>query len=281
MNLESEDLQNLALAVELLEHPGLAARLTGAIGMPIEKALTLLPEGWAGAVHEATRAAIERALRVAVATLRRDSPGRSAETAHKLMSGVSGAVGGFFGVPALVVELPVSTAIMLRSIAAIARAEGEDLDALPVQLACLEVFALGGRSLRDDATETGYYAVRAGLANAVSDAARYLARYGLATENAPVVVRLVQKVAARFGVAVSGKVAAQAVPIAGALGGASVNLMFIDHFQDVARGHFIVRRLERRYGKDMIRAQYERLRSESRGTLAGGREEDAPFRSDA
>lgn len=46
------------------------------------------------------------------------------------------------------------------------------------------------------------------------------------------------------------KVAAQALPVVGALGGAAVNYAFIEHFQDVARGHFTVRRLERLYGKD-------------------------------
>ena len=45
------------------------------------------------------------------------------------------------------------------------------------------------------------------------------------------------------------RLAAQAVPVIGALGGAVVNYTFIDHFQEVARAHFVVRRLERRYGK--------------------------------
>ena len=34
---------------------------------------------------------------------------------------------------------------------------------------------------------------------------------------------------------------------------------FIDHFQEVARAHFTVRRLERRYGKDAVRVAYERF----------------------
>jgi len=57
------------------------------------------------------------------------------------------------------------------------------------------------------------------------------------------------------------KIVAQGVPIIGALGGATINVLFIDHFQDMARGHFIVRRLERSYGEDEVRAKYERLRS--------------------
>jgi len=38
-----------------------------------------------------------------------------------------------------------------------------------------------------------------------------------------------------------------------------VNYAFIEHFQDVARGHFTVRRLERIYGKILVRSEYERL----------------------
>ena len=72
-------------------------------------------------------------------------------------------------------------------------------------------------------------------------------------------VRLIAQIASRFGVAVTQKLAAQAVPVIGALRGAAVNYAFIDHFQEVARAHFVVRRLERRYGKETVRAAYDRL----------------------
>ena len=49
------------------------------------------------------------------------------------------------------------------------------------------------------------------------------------------------------------------MPVIGALGGAAVNYAFIDHFQEIARAHFIVRRLERRFGKDAVREAYEKL----------------------
>jgi hypothetical protein len=45
----------------------------------------------------------------------------------------------------------------------------------------------------------------------------------------------------------------------GAVSGAVVNYAFIAHFQGIARGHFTVRRLERIYGIEAIRAEYERL----------------------
>jgi hypothetical protein len=97
------------------------------------------------------------------------------------------------------------------------------------------------------------------LAKTVTEAARYIAERGVVQEGAPILVRFLTQVASRFGVVVTQKVAAQALPVLGALGGAAVNYAFIEHFQDVARGHFTVRRLERSYGKDRVRAEYERL----------------------
>jgi len=62
-------------------------------------------------------------------------------------------------------------------------------------------------------------------------------------------------------VIVSERAAAGAVPVLGAVGGATVNAIFMDHFGRVARGHFIVRRLERLYGEATIRREYEALRA--------------------
>ena len=77
------------------------------------------------------------------------------------------------------------------------------------------------------------------------------------------VVRFISQIAARFGVSVSQKLAAQAVPILGAVGGAAVNAAFADHFQTMARGHFIVRRLERTHGAEAVGFEYRRLRNEA------------------
>jgi hypothetical protein len=124
----------------------------------------------------------------------------------------------------------------------------------------VQVFALGGKIGPADASESGYFAVRGMLAKSITEAARFLAERGIIEEGAPVLVRFMAQVASKFGVVVTQKIAAQALPIIGALGGAAVNYAFIDHFQDVARGHFAVRRLERRYGKEAVREQYEWLR---------------------
>ncbi len=72
-------------------------------------------------------------------------------------------------------------------------------------------------------------------------------------------VRLISAIASRFGVVVSEQVAAKAVPIVGAAGGSLINVLFMDHFQNMARGHFIVRRLERQYGVEVVQEAYESI----------------------
>jgi hypothetical protein len=149
---------------------------------------------------------------------------------------------------------------MLRSIADIAAAEGENPRQIETKLACLMVFALGStRNDSDNAAESGYFAARAALASAVSEAAKYLAEKGVTKSGAPAVVRLISLIASRFGIVVSEKAAAQAVPIIGAAGGALINTIFIGHYQDMARGHFIVRRLEKIHGLEPVRRAYDRL----------------------
>jgi dihydroxyacid dehydratase/phosphogluconate dehydratase len=94
------------------------------------------------------------------------------------------------------------------------------------------------------------------MAKAVSDAAVHLTRKGLADKSAPVIVRFIARVAARFSIVVSEKAVAQAVPVVGALGGALINTLFIGHFQDIGRAHFTIRRLERRHGPETVRRIY-------------------------
>jgi hypothetical protein len=259
VELAPEHIEELGKAKRLLERPNLAVRLTDTIGTPIEKGIRMLPAKWSETVNTAVHGALERALTVAVRSLAGRPARESKDRFHKLAVMVTGAGGGAFGLPGLAVELPVSTTMMLRSIADIARSEGEDLGSVESQLACLEVFALGGKSQADDAAETGYFAIRSALASSVTEAAKHLAQRGLTERGAPALIRFVSAIASRFGVVVSDKIAAMAVPAIGAIGGAAVNRIFIDHFQDMARGHFIVRRLERLYGASSVRTTYERL----------------------
>jgi hypothetical protein len=252
------DLTALRSAVAALEHPSLAARLGNMAGKPIELIGSALPAAAAQAISAATSKALEIALQVALRTMQGTRPSLS-QRFHKLLAAASGAAGGALGLASLPIELPISTVIMLRSIAEIARSEGEDLSDPEAALACMQVFALGGRAGSVDASESGYFAVRAVLAKSVSQAARFVIERGALEEGAPVLVRFLAQVASRFGMVVSQKVAAQAIPLVGGLGGAAVNYAFIEHFQDLARAHFTVRRLERIYGPDIVRREYEQF----------------------
>ena len=255
--MQEDDLEALRTAVAALEHPRLAARLAEIAGKPIELFNRALPETASKAIAMATTQALNTALRVALRTMQNE-PKAASGYLHKALAATSGAVGGSFGLVALPIELPISTVIMLRSIGDIARAEGEDLHD-PETGSCLQVFALGGLKGEADAANSGYFAVRGLLAKSVAEAARFIVDRGVVAEGGPLLVRLIAQIASRFGVVVTQKLAAQAVPVIGAVGGAAVNYAFIDHFQEMARAHFIVRRLERRYGKDAVRTAYERL----------------------
>jgi hypothetical protein len=257
MDLSEYHLEELRQAMQILENPGIVAKITNAIGQPLEKTLKFLPKNIHEKIGTITETALMKAADAAIFTVKDIPNARSSNWWHKIGVAASGAVGGFFGLPALAVELPVSTTIMLRSVIDIARSQGESVKDPEVKLACLEVFALGGKSEADDASESGYFATRIALAQTMAEAAKQFTTKTLADEGASMIVKLISKVAARFSIQVSEKVTAQAVPAIGAAGGAIVNTLFIDHFQDMAKGHFIVRRLEKIYGEETVRTAYE------------------------
>ena len=180
MPLSDEHLAELSEAKRLLENPGLAVKITNLIGKPIEKGFELLPDSWSQRIGVATKDALMFAMNGALLTMDRRS-GESYPRWHKVAAALSGAAGGAFGLPALLVELLVSTTIASRSIA--------------------------------------YRRLRA--------CERRVARQWIHS----------------FDVA----------------GGAVINLLSIDHFQDMSRGHFTVRRLERQYGTEAVRRVYERI----------------------
>ena len=261
MSFSESDREALAAAVRRLESPSLAGRLAALAGKPVGLVQSALPATASTAVAKLTKQALERALDVALFSLQN----RSITGGRKLHSGLacaSGAIGGAFGLMALAVELPVSTTIMLRAIAAIAQEEGEDLADPRTGLACLEVFALGGPTDDETGVEADYFVVRAMLTRGLVEVADFAVDKGAIGESTSVLVRFLTQIASRFGVVVSEKVAAQAVALVGSIGGAAVNLAFIEHFQDLAGGHFTVRRLERVYGINAVRSEYDRIKSD-------------------
>ena len=221
-------------------------------GKPVGAILERLPAPVEEAIQKIVRIALEKAFDVALYRLEDGWSLFRQEIAMQAFVGLTGAASGFVGLEALPIELLVSTCAMLRSIAEIAKAEGEDVRSVEGRLACLEVLALGGRSAADDSSETGYYAVRIALGQEVSAAVKFLSESGDRAAG-PAIVKFIEAIAQRFGIQVSEKAAAQSVPVIGAVGGATVNVLVMDHFQDMAQGHFVVRRLERKYGLDGFR----------------------------
>jgi hypothetical protein len=296
--LSADDAASLKMAHQLLQNPGIVAKLSSLIGEPIEAGLNALPKKISSAINEAVKKSVETAFGLALKTMDiensdeesksriagwlqktipaagslvgnvfgsessaaedKSTPPKASNFWHKAAVATTGAVGGAFGLSAILIELPVSTTIMMRSIADVARSEGEDLMTQEGRAECVSVLAFGGRSNEDDDAEVGYFAVRQAMASLVTDAATQLAKEG-STGASAVLVQLVNQVAERFGTTVAPKVMAQLVPVVGAASGAAINTLFIDHFQDMARGHFTVRRLERKYTELLIRSEYRKL----------------------
>jgi len=253
--LTAADLQTLAAARRKLENPGLAVRLSNHLGSPLEKGMAKLPASWREKLGGVAHEALSRAMSTAAGTLGKEQKEASPRL-HKVLGSLSGAGGGAFGLPGLTVEIPVSTVLIMRAILDIARAHGEDIASPETRLAALEVFALGGPGSADDAAESGYYAVRAALATAIGEATRHVAANGLGQQGAPALVRLLTMVATRYKIQLTQKAASMLIPGLGAAAGATVNLLFMQHFQAMSEGHFTLRRLERKYGADAVKAAY-------------------------
>lgn len=251
------DLNDLKDAKSKLEYPGLAARIADVIGKPIEAGFKLLPKNWNKRVGEITQAALLKGLEFSLLTIGQPERRQSQDWLHKLLVVGSGAAGGAVGLASLSVELPFSTCVILRSIADIARSEGHNLALLEVKLGCLEVLALGGTTTNDVAAESGYWVVRAALAKNVSEAAAYIAEKGLTEEGAPPLVRLITTISSRFSIVITQEAAAKAVPVLGAVSGGTINYLFMNHFQEMARGHFVVKRLEKKYGMRLVEKTYK------------------------
>jgi len=97
------------------------------------------------------------------------------------------------------------------------------------------------------------------LAKSVSEAAAFIAERGIAEKGAPPLIKLITAIGSRFSVVITEEVAAKAIPIVGAVAGGTINVLFINHFQEMARGHFIVKRLEIKYGTSQIEKLYNEL----------------------
>jgi hypothetical protein len=195
-------------------------------------------------------AALSRAYDVAILGLDRTPPAGSDLRTGVARAAVigSGALGGLIGLPGFLPDATFTTLTIMREIARIATLEGEDLSTPEARQACLEVFAFRSEADQDE-SELGYFSARLALQGGTF-------------------TRLITEVAARYGVVLGEKLTLQAVPIAGAVAGASLNAAFLEHYRNLAGAHFTIRRLERTHGREIVRAAAAALKNPAR---------DAPF----
>jgi hypothetical protein len=261
----------IARAAHYLENPGFLVRVANMLGQPLEAFASRAPERVKEIVDSALRKAMDLAIRTVPDCGGYETEFKMAESQafwsglkHTLAMAATGAAGGMFGLAGLAVELPLSTGLLFRSIARIAGDFDEDMRDPETRMECLSIFSYSGPTKQDDAMESSYLSTRLGLAMAVKEATQLLSRASaeeiadvLTKGTTSALVRLLARIAPRFNIIVSEKFVAQTMPVVGAIGGSIVNAAFADHFSSVARYHFGIRKLERRYGADVVRSFYQ------------------------
>ncbi len=213
--------------LEALAHRYRSARrhgvqLVSALGNQAEAAFARLPSHARAAVEKAIRQALLLSLRGALHS-RRMWPVQPEGWSRMVTAGL-GAAGGATGLPGALVELPLTTTVLLRSIQDVAVEHGFDPHSELVRFDVLEVFSSAGPLKHDDGVDTAFVSQRIGLAAGGLDA-------------------VISLVAPRLAVAFGPKVAAQLVPIIGAVAGSSVNFIYAGYYRDMAHVHFGLRKL--------------------------------------
>jgi hypothetical protein len=276
MAIDKDEQRFINTAFRFLDRPSFLIRAANAVGRPLELVMRTLPARHQEIIHSASESALKKGLLVVTKTVSEPLALQSFESSentsrklgrwHSAASFGVGAAGGFFGIISLPLELPVTTAIMLRSIAATAAEFGMDLRDPQVQLECLYILSLGSPlSKEDDAMSSAYWSSRTAFAKMAREAAAFLV--GKTTKDiarqmekhaAPVLVKFLGAIASRFEVVVSEKMMAEALPIVGAIGGGVINAAFTDYFSDAARFHFGLRALENRHGREAVEKCYNK-----------------------
>ena len=272
--ISQEDLEVIQKAKESMENISWAIKGVNIIGNTLETGSKLIPEKALNLLQKSTEKVLLGLLKANLVTISKNKTLKEAsKKTYKAIVMGSGAVGGFFGsttgigTAIFISEMTITTKFILRSIMDVARSQGEDIYSLEGQMQCLEVFALGGQSKDDDGTDTSYYMARAalsaslkGVTAAGAQTAIKSAVIGASVMGSNAVTKFITQIAARFSVLMTEKFMAQAIPIVGAFGGSSINYIFVSHFQKMATAHFALRRLERKYGEDLVQETYENIK---------------------
>lgn len=269
-----EDQQALISAKSNMQNLGWAIRNVNKIGNTVETGVKHVPEKVLLKVQSITQSVLLKIIKANLLTIKKNKTFKkpSKNTYKSIVTG-TGALSGFFGsttgfgTAIFASEVTLTTKFLMRTIMDIARSEGEDIYTLEGQMACLQVFALGGDSLEDDGMEASYYTTRMALNSALSNVSAASIKMsldslvkGASALGTNAVGNFLSKIATRLSLLISEKFLAQAVPIVGAIGGGGLNYVFVDHFQNMATAHFTIRRLERKYGEEVVRLSYDNVK---------------------
>lgn len=219
---EEIDAELAAIALRYKQAGRYGVQMMNVLGAKAEGALGQLPPQARAALEQGLRQALLLSLRGAGHS-RRLWPAQSPGWNRMVTAGL-GAFGGAAGLAGALVELPLTTTVLLRSIQDVAAEHGFDPDAEAVRFDVLEVFSAAGPLDHDDGVETAFLTQRIGLAAGGLDV-------------------LVGLVAPRMAAAFGPKVAAQMLPVVGAVTGSSLNFAYTGYYQDMAHVHFGLRRL--------------------------------------
>ena len=223
-----------ALAFAYGRANGPFVKLVNRLGGSVEAQLNRLPASVRLELERAVTRALETAHGLAALGARAPDLGPRGATFAAM---ATGAAGGAAGLAGSLVELPVTITVMLHAIRSEARAAGYDPDDPAVRLTCLEVFAAGSPLKSDDGVNTAFLSARLTLA-------------GGTLQKALAVV--VPRLAAVFGQ----KLAAQAVPVLGAVTGAALNAAFLSYYRELARIRFRLMRLAEVHGAEVVLREF-------------------------
>ena len=270
VQIPAEEMAFIQEAAKYLESPSFLMRVADFIGEPLQKiGNAIVP----AKVAEYGNEALNKVMTIAISTIPNNQPESEVEKGylesgwsglwHRVAVTVTGGIAGAFGLPGLAIELPVTTAILFRSIASIAGEYGENLASSEVRMECLSVFCHGGPGASDDAMESSYLTSRLAMAALIEKSATFIAgksaeavSEAIAKGTAPTLVNLMNKIMSQFNIAVSQKYIAQSLPLISIASGAAINNAFAGHFNSVAKYHFGIRKLERKYGQDIVFEAY-------------------------
>lgn len=254
-NLSPREIEFIQTAAKFLEKPGFLIRAANALGKPLEAAQKSLPKSVQEKISTAVEKSLHKTLEISISTLppkdMQELPRRprAQGKSHTIATALTGAIGGFMGPFGLAIELPVTTGIMFRSIANIARSFGEDLNDPEVRMECLHVFAMGSQqSTADDAMNSSYFAQRLAFNSFIKSTSERGA--------AALLSRLIARIASKYEIVVAEKVVVESLPFLGAAGGAAINMAFTNYFNETAYYHFGLRYLEKKSGLEAVQAVY-------------------------